>query len=94
MSIVHIFYHLNDDDDERLPLGELDIHPDLLQLLDELGVIEIREESIRPRQLLRAYKLLRLRQSMGVNLAGAAVILDLLERIEALEEQIARLNSR
>lgn len=92
MSIVRMFYHY--DDDERLPLYKLDIHPELLRMLEDLGIIEIREETIRPQQLQRAYKLLRLKQTMGVNLPGAAIILDLLERIEALEAEIDRLSSR
>ena len=95
MSITRWYYvpmNVPDDDDERLPLCELDLHPELLRLLEELGVIEIREETIRPQQLQRVYKMLRLRQTMGVNLPGAAVILDLLDRIEALEEKIERLN--
>jgi MerR family transcriptional regulator/heat shock protein HspR len=91
MSIVRWYYHYNDDDDERLPLCELDLHPELLQMLEELGVVEIREETIRPRQLQRVYRMLRLRQTMGVNLPGAAIILDLLERIETLQAEVDRL---
>ncbi len=89
MSIVCWYYH--NDDEEGLPLRELDLHPDLLQILEELGVVEIREETIRPRQLQRVYRLLRLRQNMGVNLPGAAIIIDLLDRIEALEAEVDHL---
>ena len=71
--------------------GELDLHPELLRMLEELGIVEIREETIRPRQLQRVYRMLRLRQTMGVNLPGAAIILDLLERIEALQADVDRL---
>jgi MerR family transcriptional regulator/heat shock protein HspR len=89
MSIVRWYYH--DDDEEGLPLGELDIHPELLQMLEELGVVEIREQTIRPRQLQQVYRMLRLRQTMGVNLSGAAIIIDLLERIETLQAEVDRL---
>jgi MerR family transcriptional regulator/heat shock protein HspR len=89
MSIVRWYYH--NDDEEVLPLCELDLHPELLRILEELGVVEIREQTIRPRQMQRVYRMLRLRQTMGVNLSGAAVILDLLERIEALEAEVDRL---
>ena len=65
--------------------------PELLHLLEELGVIEIREETVRPRQLQQVYRMLRLKQTMGVNLPGAAIILDLLERIEALQAEVDRL---
>jgi MerR family transcriptional regulator/heat shock protein HspR len=90
MSIVRWYCHY-DDDEEGLPLGDLDIHPELLRMLEELGIIEIREETVRPRQLQRVYRMLHLRQSMGVNLPGAAIIIDLLERIEALEAEVDRL---
>ncbi len=90
MSIVR-WYYFNEDDEEGLPLGELDLHPELLRMLEELGIVEIREETIRPRQLQRVYRMLRLRQTMGVNLPGAAIILDLLERIEALQADVDRL---
>ena len=89
MSIVRWYYHY--DDEEGLPLCELDIHPELLRLLEDLGVIEIREETVRPRQVQQVYRMLRLRQTMGVNLPGAAIILDLLERIEALQAEVDRL---
>jgi MerR family transcriptional regulator/heat shock protein HspR len=89
MSIVRWYYH--DDDEEGLPLGELDLHPELLQMLEELGVVEIREQTIRPRQLQQVYRMLRLRQTMGVNLSGAAIIIDLLERIETLQAEVDRL---
>ena len=93
MNIVGWYYY-NDEGDEGLPLGELDLHPELLRLLEEWGIIEIREETIRPRQLQQVYKLLRLRQTMGVNLPGAAIILELLERIEALQSEVDRLHGR
>jgi MerR family transcriptional regulator/heat shock protein HspR len=93
MSIVRWYYQYGDDD-ERLRVCDLDLHPELLRLLEELGIIEIREETIRPRQLQQVYKMLRLKQTMGVNLPGAAIILDLLERIETLQAEIDRLNSR
>ena len=89
MSIVYRYHHYGEEE-ERVPLRELDIHPELLQVLAELGVIEIREETILPQQLQRVYRLLRLKQT-GVNLPGAAIILDLLERIEALEDEVDRL---
>jgi chaperone modulatory protein CbpM len=38
----------------------------------------------------RLRRVLRLRADLGVNLAGAAIIADLLERLERLEAQLAR----
>jgi MerR family transcriptional regulator/heat shock protein HspR len=92
MSIVHWYYH--NDDEEGLPLCELDLHPELLQILEELGVVEIREQTIPPRQLQQVHQILRLRQTMGVNLSGAAIIIDLLERIEALQAEVDRLKNQ
>jgi chaperone modulatory protein CbpM len=38
----------------------------------------------------RLRRMLRLRGDLGVNLAGAAIIVDLLERLDRLEAQLAR----
>jgi len=86
-----------------LPLGEedgwidvntLEIHPELAERLSELGIIEVRQGYIRARQVRRVQKLMRLRRSLGVNLPGAAIILDLLERLETLEDEIEKLKRR
>jgi len=63
----------------------------MLQLLVELGIIEIYEGMITPEQLKRVYQVFRLKNNLGVNLTGAAIILDLLERIETLQEEIEKL---
>ena len=40
---------------------------------------------------LRLRRMLRLRHDLGVNLCGAAIIVDLLERLDAMEHEIASL---
>ena len=40
---------------------------------------------------VRLRRMLRLRHDLGVNLAGAAIVMDLLERIERLEAELDRL---
>ncbi len=37
---------------------------------------------------------MRLRRTLGVNLPGAAIILDLLERIEMLQDEVNKLKGR
>jgi MerR-like DNA binding protein len=74
-----------------------------IQQLVELGVIDTVPESPPPlaRQLtfacdvtLRVAKVVRLQQDLGVNQEGAAVILDLLDRIDSLERELAALKRR
>lgn len=92
---LQIYHHtLGTGREEWVHLSELDLHPDLVYRLAELGVVEIRQDLIPARQVVRLQKMLRLRGSMGVNLPGAAIILELLERIENLQDEIDRLKKR
>jgi hypothetical protein len=63
---------------------EAGVNPHMVQALVRSGWIA-RDES--PVRLARA---LRLRRDLGVNLAGALLACDLLERIEELEAQWTR----
>lgn len=76
---------------ELIPLSGVNIHPGFLELLADLGIVEIRGQHIDQQALKRAYKIIRLRELLGVNLNGAAVIADLMDRISALEDQIEQL---
>ena len=69
----------------------MDIHPDLLDILVESGIIEVKDNHIGYQDCRRLYKMLRLKDFLGINFNGAAVIVDLLQRIEELEEEIERL---
>ncbi|MBF7083806.1 hypothetical protein IT084_12570 [Desulfallas sp. Bu1-1] len=82
------------DEDAWVDAGALEIHPDLVQQLEEFGIVEIRRGLIPASQAARVQKVLRLRRSLGVNLPGAAIILELLERIEQLQDEIERLKRR
>ena len=69
----------------------------IIELVDE-GIVEPMEQRRKQQQwsftgksLLRARKALRLQQDLGINLAGAALVLDMLEEIEQLREQLRRL---
>lgn len=83
-----------DDRDVWIDINTLEVHPDLTEQLANLGIVEIRNGHINARQVARIQKLMRLRRNLGVNLPGAAIILDLLERIEEMQEEIERLKRR
>lgn len=74
-----------------IDISSLEIHPEIAEKLAELGIVEIRENHIQAYQVTRLQKLMRLRYSLGVNLHAAAIIMDLLERIELLQKEIERL---
>lgn len=90
MKLIRVHYS-DQSGEETVSIGALELHPGLIELLHELGVMELEGDRIAIGELRRAHKALRLRRALGVNLAGAAVILDLLERIENLEDEIRTL---
>jgi len=72
--------------------------PTLISRLVRLGVLEtIGAESEEPmlhsRSVLRLRRMGRLRRDLGVNFAGAAVIVDLVDRIEELNRDLAKMHS-
>ena len=69
----------------------------IIELVDE-GIVEPMQQqreqqqwSFTGKSLLRARKARRLQRDLGINLAGAAVVLDMMEEIERLREQLRRL---
>lgn len=69
----------------------------IVELVDE-GIVEPMELQCEQqfwtftgRSLLRARKARRLQQDLGINLAGAALVLELMEEIEQLRERLNRL---
>lgn len=81
-------------EEEWLPVSMLSIHPGLLDILEELGVIEVVNEKVDCRDLYRINKIARLRDTLGINLNGAILICDLLERITELENEIRQLKEK
>jgi chaperone modulatory protein CbpM len=86
------------DDSSEFTITELctlsSATPDLIQQIMELGIIEpkraIRDEIIfSGKALQRLQSLMRLQHDLEINLAGAALALDLLEEIEMLRAKIA-----
>ncbi len=88
MRMLRIYCHTAYD---KLPISELDIHPQLLDILEELGIVDIKDDCIEFQDSRRLYKMLRLKEFLGINFNGAAVIVDLLQRIDELEEELERL---
>ena len=70
------------------------LHPVLVERFVEFGLVEPAErtgEELRfdPACLPRLIAISRLRSDLGVNLQGVAVVLDLLDRLAALQKEIA-----
>jgi len=68
------------------------MHPQTLRLYERLGLVQPRRQNGRNRlysevDIERLLQIQRLTQDMGVNLAGVEVILDLLERIQKIQEE-------
>ena len=68
----------------------LGLHPDIVQRFLEFGLLEPAEVTgadimLDPVALRRIGVIQRLRYDLGINLAGIGVILDLLDRIDALQ---------
>ena len=75
------------------------MHPDLVERYVELGLIHPCEGEgpslvFEPSTVLRLGAVNRLRQSLGINMAGIAVVLDLIDQICALQDENHRLRRR
>lgn len=74
------------------------VHPEMVAQLVEWGLVE--PEISKPEMLFaetvipRIWKILRLRQDLGINLAGIGVVLKLLDKIENMEREIDRLRKQ
>ena len=97
LLLVHIGTVIEED---SLSLGQLcracSVHADWIISLIEEGIIEPQGEDIRlwrfsGASLVRARSALRLQNDLGINLAGIALALDLMEEIESLRAQIKTL---
>ena len=87
---------------ELLTLDELarlaGVHPDIVECLLEWGLVEPVESE--PKLLFQESavptirRIMRIRNDLGLNWAGIGVILDLLERIDNLERENARLDAQ
>ncbi len=92
MKLVHI--HCHTDFDEGITEWRLEYHPDLLAMYRELGIIDRDPEKMRLEDLHRLQKIARLKKNCGVNTIGASIIVDLLEKIENMQDEIEILRKK
>ncbi|HEX9619160.1 MAG TPA: chaperone modulator CbpM [Polyangiaceae bacterium] len=71
-----------------------------IEWLEELvrdGVVELEQHGgrrVRAEVKLRIQRAVRLERDLGVNAAGVAVIIELLERIDEIEEELRHFRAR
>jgi MerR family transcriptional regulator, heat shock protein HspR len=70
----------------------VDMHPQTLRLYERLGLLKPARQGLNrlysDHDIARLRQIQRLTQDMGVNLAGVEIILNLLERIEELQDEV------
>jgi hypothetical protein len=54
----------------------------------QLGIIEPIGSMLHPREIARIARIQRLRQDLGLNLVGAAMVLDLAQEVAQLRAQL------
>ncbi len=83
------------DESPELTLDELrhtlQISDDFIQELIDFGIIDLKDQHIPGDDLRRIRKVLRLQQDLEVNLAGVAVILDLMDEMEEMRARLTML---
>jgi chaperone modulatory protein CbpM len=94
LSLVHVGTVIEED---NLSLGQLcracGVHADWVINLVEEGIIEPDGDKIQVwrfsgASLIRVHSAIRLQRDLGVNLAGIALVLDLLEELKSLRMHI------
>ncbi len=77
---------------------ESGLHPELIQRLVKLGLIDPVKQSPEPlfdeTGLLRIRKMVRLHDDLGITWSDLGIIMDLLEKINELEAENRRLQKR
>lgn len=88
---------------ETLTLSELSVfcrtQSDWIVALVDYGVVEPAGQSaddwqFRPMDIARARKAARLAHDLGLNLAGVALVLDLIEERDALARRLAQIDAQ
>lgn len=76
--------------DDRAYNEDLSFQPVLLERLAAIGFVEMKNKMFTAEEVERVRRLIRIRQSLGVNLSGAAIIVELLERMEEMHDEMER----
>ena len=96
LSLVHVGTVIEED---NLSLGQLckacSVHSDWVINLVEEGIIEPDGDKIQVwrfsgASLIRVHSAIRLQRDLGVNLAGIALVLDLLEELKYLRMHVGQ----
>lgn len=95
MTVQRYQIVLSSTDDQRFTLEELALHaamhPAMVERLVEFGLVTpMRQEGANlfdPSAVSRLRTIGRLRRTLGINLAGISVILDLVDKIRALQRE-------
>ncbi len=74
------------------------LHPQTVRLYERIGLVQPRRISNKNRlysdsDILRLQQIRRFTQEMGVNLAGVEIILELLKRIEKLQDDLEEMRA-
>jgi DNA-binding transcriptional MerR regulator len=98
-QIVRYRYYESPGAGRLLTVSELaqlvQLHPNMIDCLVDLALVDpaanepevLFHDTVVP----RIWKIMRLRRDLGINWKGMGVVLDLLDRIEELEREVARL---
>ena len=97
--IVHYQHELYTTSSELISIDELarlsKQHVDIINFMVDWGLIEPSITDPQPlfyeATVPIIWKIMRIRKDLGVNWSGIGVILTLLERVESLEKEVARL---
>jgi DNA-binding transcriptional MerR regulator len=90
------------DDEHAITIDELaravGVHPELVERFVACGLVEPTSAAGRSTYfdaaaVRRVHAICRLRRDVGANLASVALILDLVERVDGLEREVARLRA-
>ena len=65
-----------------------EISPTTVQVYIELGVIEPMGDRLHSREVARIAQIQRLRRDLGLNLVGAAMVLDMAQELAQLRAQV------